>query len=128
MKVDNILRGALALIAVLFGALTIFAGSRVLGGSDPGYAVFRPLVIYNTLMGAAYVAAGAMAWRSLAAGRVMAGAIFALNVVVLSAVAYLYKAASAVAIDSVQAMTLRTVVWLALFVGFAWLSRRNRPL
>jgi hypothetical protein len=33
---------ALALLAALFGLLTIFAGMRVLAGADPGYVVFRP--------------------------------------------------------------------------------------
>jgi len=51
-------------IAVLFGIATLFAGGRVLLGSDPGYVVFRPLLVYNVLMGLAYVAAGIIFWRS----------------------------------------------------------------
>ena len=46
----------------MFGVATLFAGSRVLLGSDPGYEVFRPLLIYNTAMGAAYLAAGITVW------------------------------------------------------------------
>ena len=55
----------------------------------------------------------------------MAGAIFALNLVVLAATATLYSSGDSVAIESVRAMTLRTVVWLALFAGFAWLVRAS---
>jgi hypothetical protein len=41
----------LSLVAVLFGLVTIIAGTRVLAGSDPGYNVFFPLLIYNVAMG-----------------------------------------------------------------------------
>ena len=42
---------------MLFGFITVFAGSSVLLGVDPGYIVFRPLVIYNSVMGIVYIAA-----------------------------------------------------------------------
>lgn len=60
----RIIQGGLALVAALFGLATIIAGARVLAGSDPGYIVFRPLLLYNTAMGFAYVAAGVIAWMS----------------------------------------------------------------
>lgn len=110
-------------IAVLFGVATIFAGSRVLLGSDPGYEVFRPLLVYNTAMGVAYLAAGIAIWRSVNAGRYAAGAIFLLNLLVLVGIVVLYRSGGAVAVDSLRAMTLRTVVWLALFIAASWLAR-----
>nr|WP_320013690.1 hypothetical protein [uncultured Desulfobacter sp.] len=125
MNADKIARRVLVLIAILFGALTIIAGFRVLGGSDPGYIVYRPLLIYNALMGFAYVGTGMIAWRNLVLGKAMAGVIFILNAVVLLAIVYLYKTGSAVAIDSVRAMTLRTLVWLVLFAGFVWLNYKG---
>jgi len=121
----RIIQGVLAFAAALFGLATIIAGARVLFGSDPGYIVFRPLLIYNTAMGAAYVAAGIIAWRSLDQGKYAAATIFVLNFLVLGTIGYLYAAGSAVAIESLRAMILRTVVWLMLFLGFAWMSHRN---
>jgi hypothetical protein len=118
----------LAIIAVLFGFATIVAGSRVLLGSDPGYLVYRPLLIFNTAMGAAYVAAGVLAWLDAGRGKYAAATIFALNCVVLGFIAYLYADKAVVAVESVRAMTLRTVVWLALFLGLAWLSRQTGRL
>lgn len=109
--------------AVLFGVVTLFAGGRVLLGSDPGYEVFRPLLVYNTAMGLAYVAAGAIFWRNVNAGRYAAGAIFLLNLLVLVGILVLYRAGDAVAVDSLRAMTLRTVVWLVLFVAMYWAGR-----
>ena len=121
----KIIQGVLALAAALFGLATIIAGSRVLNGSDPGYIVFRPLLIYNTAMGIAYVAAGVIAWRNLDRGKYAAATIFVLNLLVLGATGYLYAAGSAVAIDSLRAMIFRTVAWLVLFLGMAWTSKRN---
>ena len=46
----RIIQRVLALAAASFGLVTIIAGVRVLAGSDPGYIVFRPLLIYNTAM------------------------------------------------------------------------------
>ncbi len=123
-RLDRLAQRAMALVAVAFGALTLFAGGRALGGADPGYAVFKPLLIYNFLMGAAYIAAGVMAWRKLSAGWLAAGIIFVLNALVLGAIAYLYRTGAAVAVESLRAMSLRTVVWLLLFAGLTWLRRR----
>jgi hypothetical protein len=119
------LQGFLALVAVVFGVATVLSGGRVLTGSDPGYVVFQPLLIYNTTMGLAYLAAGVMMWRSVDRGKLAAGTIFALNLVVLAGIGYLYATGSAVAVDSLRAMTFRTVVWLGLFLGMLWLSRRS---
>lgn len=116
---------ALALLAVLFGVVTIFAGSRVLTGADPGYVVFQPLLIYNTAMGFVYVGVGTMSWRNLNPGRNGAFAIFVLNLIALVAIGIAYTPGGEVAIDSLRAMTLRTVVWLAIFSGLWWLSRRK---
>lgn len=123
----KIIQSVLVLAAALFGLLTIIAGTRVLLGSDPGYIVFRPLLIYNTAMGIVYVAAGVIAWRNLKQGTYVAAGIFVLNLFVLAAIYFLYTEGSSIAVDSLRAMTLRTVVWLVLFVGLGWLSSRKNP-
>lgn len=121
----KIMKKGLVLLAVLFGLATIFAGTRVLLGSDPGYIVYRPLLIYNAIMGIMYVSAGIIALRNVKQGMYAAAVIFILNLLVLSAIYYLYTGGSPIAIDSLRAMTLRTVVWFVLFAGFGWLSHRN---
>ena len=127
-RLVRMIQGVSALVAILFGLATIFAGTRVLAGSDPGYIVFRPLLIYNAAMGGVYVVAGVLAWRSVDRGKYAAVTIFVLNFLVLGAISYLYTTGSAVAIDSLRAMTLRTVIWLVLFLGLAWMSHRNHLL
>ncbi|MBM4335312.1 MAG: hypothetical protein FJ108_05265 [Deltaproteobacteria bacterium] len=110
-------RRILAFVAIAFGLLTVVQGGRVLAGADPGYVVFRPLLVFNFAMGFAYVAAGVAALRSAALGRRAAGAIFAVNLLVLVAIAVLHAAGAAVAVESLGAMSLRTAVWLGLYLA-----------
>ncbi len=126
----KLVQRAAALVATLFGLVTIVAGARVVFGSGPGYNVFVPLLAYNTAMGFAYVAAGVFAWRDPRQGRNAAAAIFALNLLVLGASGYLYLHATggSVAVESVQAMTLRTAVWLVLFLALAWAAVKSALL
>ena len=122
----RVVRYAAAALGVAFGIATLFSGGRVLLGADAGYVVFLPLLVYNTTMGLAYVAAGvALVW-SAALGRLAAGAIFGLNLVVLVGIVVLYTLGADVAPDSLQAMSVRTGVWLALFAA-AWWVARTRP-
>lgn len=123
----KIIRNTLVTVAVLFGLLTIFAGTRVFLGSDPGYIVFRPLLTFNTTMGIMYIAAGIIAWRNLKQGMYVAAAIFVLNLMVLAIIFYLHREGSPIAADSLRAMSLRTGVWFALFSGFWWLGRSYKP-
>ncbi len=113
---------AVAIVAMVFGLATLFAGGRVLLGVDPGYVVFRPLLIYNTTMGLAYLAAGVLLWTSLRHGQHAAATIFGLNLAVLVGIVILYRSGGGVAVDSLRAMTVRTVVWLGLFAAAAWLG------
>ena len=122
-RIIRLVQVAAAIIAVLFGIATLIAGGRVLLGSDPGYEVFRPLLVYNTAMGVAYLMAGAALWRRASAGRNAAGAIFLLNLLVLAGILVVYATGSGVAVDSLRAMTLRTVVWLLLFLAAWWAAR-----
>ena len=123
MKIFKII---LILVAALFGLATIFAGTRALLGSDPGYIVFRPLLFYNTAMGVLYLVAAFIVWKNLRQGMYVAAAIFILNLIVLITLYFLYTKGNTIAVDSLRAMSLRTVVWLVLFIGLGWLSRKKR--
>ncbi len=123
----KIIQTVLAGVAILFGLLTIFAGSRVLMGVDPGYVVFRPLLIYNTIMGFVYVTAGLVIWRNTRMGMYLAFTILVLNLLVLGGIYYLYQQGSPVAVDSLRAMSVRTGVWLAISGILVWLNSRRNP-
>ena len=115
----------LSLVAVLFGLVTIIAGTRVLAGSDPGYNVFLPLLIYNIAMGVVYIAAGVTTWRNIIRGKNAAASIFVLNFLVLGIIGYLHMMGTSVAVESVLAMIFRTILWLMLYLGLAWVCRRK---
>lgn len=115
-----------AVVAIVFGLVTLGAGGTVLAGRDPGYVVYRPLLLFNTVMGLAYIAAGVLAWRGALRGRNAAAVILVLNVLVLVGVIYLYRTGAAVAVDSVRAMSFRSGVWLVLLLALAWMTRTRR--
>jgi hypothetical protein len=113
-----------AVAAVIFGVATVAAGMRVLAGADPGYTVFRPLLLFNTAMGFAYIIVGVLAWQRSGLGARGAGLIALLNLTVLGGIALLYAADRPVAIASLQAMAFRTIVWVVLFLVLLWASRQ----
>lgn len=121
----KITQGVIALIATSFGLVTLIVGTSVLLGSDPGYTIFRPLLIYNTVMGVMYVSAGVLIWRNLKQGMYVAATIFLLNLAVLVITYYLYTEGKLIAVDSLRAMSLRTIVWFAIFTGLGLLARRK---
>jgi hypothetical protein len=113
-------------VALLFGLLTLFAGGRVLLGADAGHVVVMPLLLFNTLMGAAYVGAAILLRRDLRLGRTAAGIIALLNLLALASLLLYARDGGLVAADSFRAMTLRTGVWAALFAAAGWVLRRQR--
>jgi hypothetical protein len=113
-------------VALLFGLLTLFAGGRVLLGGDAGHVVVMPLLLFNTLMGTAYVAAAILLRRDLRLGRRAAGIIALLNLLVLTALVVYAWSGGLVAADSFRAMVLRTGVWAALFAAAGWVLRGRR--
>lgn len=116
---------AAVVAAVLFGVVTVLAGARVRLGADPGYVVYQPLLLFNTLMGVAYVAVGIVAWRRPRLDVYGAGAVLVLNAIALSTTAYLYTANGPIASESIRAMAFRTVAWLALLLALVVGTRRG---
>jgi hypothetical protein len=109
---------AAAIVAVLFGLLTIFSGGRALfGGAEARAAVGNavPFVLwFNFAAGFAYVIAGAglMARQSWA---VWLSAMIVLSTAAIFAVFGLHVVqGGAYEMRTVGAMTLRTAVWLAI--------------
>ncbi len=106
-----------AAVGLLFGALSVVAGSRVLAGIDhPAYVVLTWLVAYNVVAGLAGVVAGVGLW-TLRGWAVRAVAVLAalhglVLIILLAHLALGWPAAR----DSLGAMVLRTLVWSAIAV------------
>lgn len=111
---------------MLFGLATLGAGASVLTGRDPGYQVYRPLLVFNTLMGVIYVVGGVLAWRRAYAAWMTAAVIAGANALVLIYISRLARTGGPIAVDSVRAMTLRTGVWLVLLLVLLWARRGAR--
>lgn len=117
-----------AIVAAIFGVVTLVAGGRVLFGfGESGYTVVRPVLIFNVAMGSVYLAAAALIVRDLARGRWLATAIALLNVVVLIAIVVLRATGVDVANETLAAMTLRAAVWIVIAVVLRRALRLQRP-
>ena len=117
----------LSLIGVVFGIVTIISGGSVLFGSNPGYVVFFPLVVFNTIMGFAYISTGIMVWWNIVRSKTMAGIIFLLNLSALILISYLYWIGSDIANQSLGAMSFRSVVWMIIYFSLTRvISKKSR--
>ena len=120
--------GAIAgIVAVMFGLLTIVSGGRALFGDEVARAAVGaavPFVLwFNFYAGFAYIAAGAglimrfrwAAWLSTLIAAATVVVFLAFGVHVLSGGAYEMR--------TVGAMSLRSIVWVAIAI-LAWRTMR----
>lgn len=104
----------LAIVAAVFGAMTLFAASSVLGGfgRDAAGSVVSFVLWGNLVLGIAYIAAAYLLWTSSPLARPLAFAIS--GATVLIAVAFVVTASSGTPVEP------RTGIALAFRAGF-WL-------
>jgi hypothetical protein len=111
---------AAAIIAIAFGLITIWVGGMTLFGFfDPGYIIFVPLLIYNTVMGFFYTATGVVIWQQHPKALQASKFIFLFNLVVLIIITLLYWTNFEVAFESLKAMSLRTLVWAIIYFSLS---------
>lgn len=108
--------GALAIVAVLFGAATVWSGGNVLFGSGAGAAGnYVPFVVwFNFLAGFAYIAAGVGIWRRRPWATALAAALALLTAAAFAAFGGYVATGGAYETRTVVAMTIRTLVWTAI--------------
>lgn len=110
------IRFTAALTAILFGLLTVFKGTTtLLGVSDPGYTLFLPLLVFNTVMGIFYIISGYLIFKDAEKGKKSSGIISLINLLVFLLIVIIYFSADRVALESVFAMAIRTTVWVAIY-------------
>ncbi|MCL4823364.1 MAG: hypothetical protein KJZ57_04010, partial [Anaerolineales bacterium] len=102
-----------SVLAFVIGAMAIFAGGRVLLGNDPGYYVINWLPLYNYTMGILTLFITAtLIWMNGRFAMPAAIGTFGLHAIVMLILQTAYS--GVVASDSIQAMTLRLVVWVII--------------
>ncbi|MDT8305556.1 MAG: hypothetical protein RRC07_06435 [Anaerolineae bacterium] len=112
-----------AVLALIIGAMAIFAGGKVLLGIMPDYYVINWLPVYNYTAGILTVALTAiLLWANHRYARVAAVATFAVHAVVMLVLQTGYR--DVVASDSIRAMTVRLVVW-AIILGLLFVPVRK---
>ena len=120
MKGDR--RGAtiwvISVIAVVFGVMTLKEGGAVLFGSGEARAAagnYVPFVLwFNFLAGFAYVAAGVGIWLERRWAALLALFVAAATALVFAAFGAHVLAGGAYETRTVVAMSLRTLVWVAI--------------
>lgn len=101
----------------MLGGLSVVAGGRVLADIDrPDYVVLHWLVIYNVVAGFLGVVAGAGLWLSRAWAIDLARTLAGLHGAVLVVLIAWFATGRPVAMDSLLAMVLRTLVWASIAV------------
>ncbi|HEX5807182.1 MAG TPA: hypothetical protein VFY25_00845 [Anaerolineales bacterium] len=112
-----------SVLALLIGGMAIFAGGKVLLGSDPGYYVIDWVPVYNYTLGILTVFITAiLIWKNSRLAWIAAVGTFSLHAVVMLVLQTLYR--DTVAPDSIQAMTLRLIVW-AVILGLMYAGSRK---
>ena len=111
----------IAIAAIAFGLLTVFAGGRALFGDAEARAAVGnavPLVLwFNFLAGFAYILAGIglYLWQRWAA--VLSLAIALSTIVIFAFFAWHVVSGGAYEMRTGAAMTLRTIIWLAIAIA-----------
>jgi hypothetical protein len=107
-------------VAILFGIVTIAVGGRtLLGGAEAGAAIVPFVLWFNFLAGFAYVAAGLGLISSRRWSVPLSAAIAGATVVIFAAFALHILLGGAYETRTVGAMTVRSLVWIAIAI-LAW--------
>mgnify|MGYP006337273743 CR=1 FL=1 len=126
----DVLLSAAALVAVVFGLLSIASGGRVLFGDaaarQAAGATVSFVLWFNFVAGFAYVIAGAGLWMQQRWGAWLAIAIAVATALTFAAFGAHVYSGGAYEPRTVIAMSLRTLVW-ATIAAIAWYSLLRRP-
>jgi hypothetical protein len=120
---------AVAMVAIVFGLLSIMSGGEVVFGEAAARSAagnYIPLVVWgNFIAGFAYVAAGVGLWLAHRWAFRLAAGVLILTVAIFVGFGAYVLSGAAYEMRTVWAMLLRTVVW-ALIAVFAWRQLRRQ--
>ncbi len=110
-----------SILALFIGAMSVFAGSKVLLGIDiKNYTVLNWLVIYNVIFGIISIVASYLIWkRSSFAKKII---LFILSAHLIIAI-YLSFFNEFVASESIKAMTFRVSIWSLISILTIFLNK-----
>lgn len=121
---NTILIKIASVLAFVIGAMAIFAGAKPLLGSNPGYYVINWLPLYNYTIGVLTVFVTAiLIWMNSKAAMPAAIATLSVNAAVILILQTAYR--GIVASDSIQAMTIRVIVWVMILILMFFQARKK---
>lgn len=124
----NIFIKIAATVALLFSLLTIIEGSQVLLGiTQHDYIVFTPLLIYNVAMAMAGLFVGVLIWFNHKKALLLTSIVTVLHLIVLIVVTMIFISDGPVAMHSVEAMSIRSIVWLAITL-VVWKTNQSKTI
>jgi len=111
---STLIQKTAAIIALIIGIMSVFAGSRVLLGIDTkDYNVLSWLVSYNVVFGSISIVIAALIWRNSTYKEHLTLFVLAMHVLVLL---YLKFISLTAASESIKAMIFRVSVWIVIVV------------
>lgn len=103
-----------SIFAFFIGAMSVFAGSKVLFGIDiKDYNVLNWLVLYNVILGVISIVTSYLIWKK---NKLSKSLILAILVLHSSILMYLYLFSEIVASESIKAMSFRVSIWITIFL------------
>ena len=116
-----------SVLALIIGAMAVFAGGQVLLGKVLDYYVIDWLPVYNYTVGILTVFVTAiLIWKGNHLALPAALVTFILHAVVMLALQIAYH--DVVAVDSLVAMTIRLVAWILILALMLLQIKRNKVI
>ena len=125
---DTIYQKIAAALALIIGAMAIFAGGQVvLLGKVMDYYVIDWLPVYNLTVGLiTFFFTSIIIWKGHKLAMPVVIGTLAAHSIVMTILLTVYQ--GVVAPDSIRAMTVRIVVWVIIFVLMLVQSKHNKSL
>ena len=123
---NTILQKSAAILALIIGAMAIFAGGQVLLGRVPDYYVIDWLPVYNFTIGVLTVfLIAVLIWKNNKYALLAANGTFSAHAIVMLVLQTAYR--GVVATDSIMAMTIRLSTWLIILALLFFQARKDKP-
>lgn len=113
-----------AILALLIGVMSVVSGSLVLLDYNvPDYTVLNWLLVYNIILGFISIIAAILIWENSKSLRKIIFAILMLHLLVL---VFLYFFSQEVALESIKAMGFRVGIWILILLLIIKINNNNK--
>jgi len=116
-----------SILAFIIGGMAVFAGGKVLLGNNPNYYAINWLPVYNYTIGILTIFVTAiLIWVNSKLALPAAIVTFSINALVMLILQTVFR--GGVASESIQAMTIRLIVWSIILALMIVQSRKVKTV